>query len=197
MAARRTLVGAGGRFQALRWLGRLGVRFSGVASRWVRTGMTLAALMVPAGLASAGDAGETIQVALAPTDSAAVDIAAPPRIMVARVDLSDQTMNVYVDDVLAYTFVVSTGRKGHATPVGRYKAEWLSPKHRSRKYNNAPMPWSVFFYDGYAVHGTTEMNALGRPASHGCVRLDPENAKAFYALVKELGLENTIITIVR
>lgn len=136
-------------------------------------------------------------IALAALTIAAPEPAPAPSAMVARVDISDQTMRVYVDDILTYSFVVSTGRKRHATPVGRYRAEWLSPKHRSRKYNNAPMPWSVFFYDGYAVHGTTEVAKLGEPASHGCVRLAPENAKLFYALVRELGLDNTLITIVR
>lgn len=136
-------------------------------------------------------------VALAALAESAPEQTATLPAMIARVDLSDQMMRVYVDDVLTYTFVVSTGRGRHITPVGRYQAEWLSPKHRSRKYNNAPMPWSVFFHDGYAVHGTTEVAKLGEPASHGCVRLAPENAKLFYALVKELGLDNTLITIVR
>lgn len=136
-------------------------------------------------------------VALASLAGSPPGPAISPPAMVARVDLSDQMMRVYVDDVLTYTFLVSTGRGRHATPVGRYQAEWLSPKHRSRKYNNAPMPWSVFFHDGYAVHGTTEVAKLGEPASHGCVRLAPENAKLFYALVRELGLDNTLITIVR
>ena len=117
--------------------------------------------------------------------------------VVARVDLSTQRMSVYVDDVLTYTFPVSTGRGSYGTPTGRWTAQWLSPKHRSRKYDNAPMPWSVFFYSGYAVHGTTDLAALGRPASHGCVRLHPDNAKTFYSLVKEIGLDNTLITIVR
>jgi lipoprotein-anchoring transpeptidase ErfK/SrfK len=59
------------------------------------------------------------------------------------------------------------------------------------------MPWSVFFHGGYAVHGTTDLRRLGRPASHGCVRLDPKNAKVFYKLVDASGRENTLISIVR
>ena len=117
--------------------------------------------------------------------------------VVARVDLSDQTMTIYVDERLAYTFKVSTGRRGYGTPTGQWNAAWLSPRHRSRKYNNAPMPWSVFFHDGYAVHGTTDLRRLGRPASHGCVRLHPDNAKIFYQLVKENGKQNTLVSVVR
>ena len=117
--------------------------------------------------------------------------------VVARVDLSDQTMTIYVHEKLAYQFRVSTGRRGYGTPTGQWNAAWLSPRHRSKKYHNAPMPWSVFFHDGYAVHGTTEVRRLGRPASHGCVRLHPDNARIFYKLVKENGKENTLVSVVR
>jgi hypothetical protein len=113
----------------------------------------------------------------------------------ATIDISDQTMRVYVDNALAYTFPVSTARRGYITPVGFYRAQWLSPKHRSRKYDNAPMPWSVFFHGGYAVHGTTEIRRLGKPASHGCVRLHPDNARTFFTLVKEAGLEQSQIVV--
>jgi lipoprotein-anchoring transpeptidase ErfK/SrfK len=115
----------------------------------------------------------------------------------ARIDLSDQTMHIYVGEKLKHVFRVSTGRGSYRTPTGKWNAEWLSPKHRSRKYNNAPMPWAVFFYGGYAVHGTTDIRRLGRPASHGCVRLHPDNAKVFYSLVRKSGKENTLITVVR
>ncbi len=117
--------------------------------------------------------------------------------VVARIDLSDQTMTVYVDEKLAHVFRVSTGRRGYGTPTGQWTAQWLSPRHRSKKYHNAPMPWSVFFHGGYAVHGTTEVRRLGRPASHGCVRLLPANARTFYKLVQENGKQHTLVSIVR
>jgi lipoprotein-anchoring transpeptidase ErfK/SrfK len=66
---------------------------------------------------------------------------------------------------------------------------------RSKKYNNAPMPYSVFFSGGYAVHGTSHVKALGRPASHGCVRLQTKNAARFYSLVQQAGRKNTRIVI--
>jgi lipoprotein-anchoring transpeptidase ErfK/SrfK len=124
-------------------------------------------------------------------------VAAAPSSLMARVDISDQTLSVYVDDRLEYVFPVSTARAGYLTPVGEFSAEWLSPRHRSRKYDNAPMPWAVFFHDGWAVHGTTDLRHLGRPASHGCVRLHPDNAKIFYSLVKDLGKQNTTIIVSR
>ena len=57
------------------------------------------------------------------------------------------------------------------------------------------MPFSIFFYEGYAIHGTTDLRNLGRVASHGCVRLDPENSSALFDLVKEVGAENTVIRV--
>jgi lipoprotein-anchoring transpeptidase ErfK/SrfK len=126
------------------------------------------------------------------------EVAAPRTIsVVARIDLSEQQMYVYVDDQFAYQWPVSTARARYVTPLGFYSAEWLSRYHRSRKYDWAPMPYSVFFHKGYAIHGTTEIKRLGTPASHGCVRLHPENAKIFFNLVKERGLEATLISVVR
>jgi lipoprotein-anchoring transpeptidase ErfK/SrfK len=57
------------------------------------------------------------------------------------------------------------------------------------------MPHSVFFVGGYAIHGTEYVRALGRPASHGCVRLHPDNAAQLYSLVEEYGAGNTLIRI--
>jgi lipoprotein-anchoring transpeptidase ErfK/SrfK len=121
----------------------------------------------------------------------------PSSQIVARIDLSDQKMEVFVNDVLVNIFPVSTGRMGYGTPPGEYHAQFIAAHWRSRKYNWAPMPWSVFFHGGYAVHGTTEVRRLGQPASHGCIRLHPENAKTFYTLVLNNGRENTTITITR
>ena len=133
-----------------------------------------------------------------PVDADAIAAEDPPMpAVVARIDLSEQTMTVYVAEKLAHVFKVSTGRRGYTTPTGQWTAKWLSPRHRSKKYHNAPMPWSVFFHGGYAVHGTTDVRRLGRPASHGCVRLLPANAKIFYKLVQENGKENTLISVVR
>lgn len=59
------------------------------------------------------------------------------------------------------------------------------------------MPWSVFFQGGYAIHGTTAVRRLGQPASNGCVRLHPKDAKVFYQLVRANGLENTTVGVMR
>lgn len=142
---------------------------------------------------------DSVQIASAEPAATASDSAVEEQkpLLVARIDVSDQRMYVYVDERLVNVFKVSTARRGYITPTGRYRALWLSRFHRSRKYDWAPMPWSVFFNGGYAIHGTTDIKRLGRPASHGCVRLHPQNAKVFYDLVKASGKENTVITVVR
>jgi len=59
------------------------------------------------------------------------------------------------------------------------------------------MPYSVFFRGGYAIHGTGYVKSLGRPVSHGCVRLHPRNAATLYRLVRSYGMGNTRIVIHR
>lgn len=111
------------------------------------------------------------------------------------VDISEQRMLVSIDGAPEYEFDVSTGRKGYATPTGRYGVERMYRKYHSKKYDNAPMPYSIFFHGGYAIHGTTDLRHLGRIASHGCVRLDPDNARLLYDLVQEAGTGHTSIRV--
>lgn len=110
------------------------------------------------------------------------------------VDKSTQTMYVQTPTD-TFTWKVSTGKRGHTTPSGNFKPYLMKPMHYSSKYNNAPMPNSIFFNKGIAFHATNAVGRLGSPASHGCVRLSPQNAKWLYRIVKENGQENTYITI--
>lgn len=109
-----------------------------------------------------------------------------------KVDVSQQRMKVYRHGKLIYNWPVSTGRRGYRTPRGTFRPKWLSKHHRSRKYNNAPMPNSIFFYGGYAIHGTYATKRLGRPASHGCIRLAPGNARRLFNLVRKNMSRTTI-----
>jgi hypothetical protein len=160
----------------------------------------LALSVVGVALAAPTDIAQAAPKVVLASADATVEVPAPApppsAVIRAQIDISDQTMTVYVNEWLTYTFKVSTARRGYITPVGEYQALWLSPKHRSRKYDNAPMPWAVFFHGGYAVHGTTDIKHLGKPASHGCVRLHPANARLFFALVKVVGMENSHISVV-
>lgn len=110
------------------------------------------------------------------------------------IDLSEQTLRVSVDGRHAYEWAVSTGRPGYRTPTGQFRPQRLERVWYSRKYDNAPMPNSIFFRGGYAIHGTTEIASLGRPASHGCVRLHPDNARILFDLVRA-DRANTTITV--
>ena len=112
-----------------------------------------------------------------------------------RISLSGQRMNVMVDGAHYATWSISTGRQGYGTPAGTYRPQSLRRMHYSSRYNWSPMPHSIFFYHGYAIHGTSEVRNLGRPASHGCIRLSPGNARTLYGLVSRHGMNNTRITI--
>jgi lipoprotein-anchoring transpeptidase ErfK/SrfK len=117
--------------------------------------------------------------------------------VVAHVSITSQTMKVYHEGRLLYTWPVSTAKAGNITPAGTYEPEFLSRHHRSRRYNNAPMPWAIFYDGNYAIHGTDQIKRLGKPASHGCVRLHPDNAAILFKMVKAEGMENTRVVIVQ
>ena len=117
--------------------------------------------------------------------------------LVARVSIDGQVMHVYHHGQLLYEWPVSTARSGKITPTGQWRPQWLSRNHRSSRYNNAPMPYSVFYSGHYAIHGTNEINRLGRPASAGCVRLHPDNARKFFEMVRAEGMDQTRVIVVR
>lgn len=114
-----------------------------------------------------------------------------------RVTISTQTMEVYHEGRKLFEWPVSTAKSGKITPTGTWTPEFLSKNHRSSLYNNAPMPWSIFYDGNYAIHGTDQISKLGQPASRGCVRLHPDNAKILFNMVKSEGLENTRVVIVK
>ena len=117
--------------------------------------------------------------------------------VVAKIELSEQWMRVYKDGTLAYSWPVSTARKGYRTPTGTYRPTRMHRMWHSRKYDMAPMPHSIFFHGGYAIHGTDAIKSLGRAASHGCVRLHPANARTLFNLVRQVGPTRTSIVIQR
>jgi lipoprotein-anchoring transpeptidase ErfK/SrfK len=116
--------------------------------------------------------------------------------IVAHVSIASQEMKVYHESRLIYTWPVSTAKAGKITPAGTYSPEFLSRNHRSKRYNNAPMPFAIFYDGNYAIHGTDQIKRLGQPASHGCVRLHPDNAKILFEMVKAEGMENMRVVIV-
>ncbi len=115
--------------------------------------------------------------------------------VIVHIDKPHQQMRVYLDNDYIGGWKVSTARRGYWTPIGVYRPYTLHRMHYSRKYHHSPMPWSVFFKGGYAIHGTNAIRRLGRPASHGCVRVHPRNAKILYQLIRRYGKQNTRIII--
>ena len=127
-------------------------------------------------------------ILILPVNTALADI-------MVRIDKRSQTMRVIVDGHLQYIWPVSTGRRGYGTPSGRFRPHRLEPRWYSRKYDMAPMHNAVFFHGGYAIHGTSHIRELGRPASHGCVRLHPAHSRELFDLVRSHGLRRTRISI--
>jgi len=112
------------------------------------------------------------------------------------IDISSQSMSVKVNGWPYGRWKVSTARSGYHTPRGTFRVQRTAKVYYSRKYDNSPMPNSVFFKGGYAIHGSYYVKSLGRPASHGCVRLHPSNAARLYNLVQKYGPKSTRITVV-
>lgn len=109
--------------------------------------------------------------------------------ILVTVDKASQQMTVEVDGVTRWVWPVSTGRRGYETPAGSFKPFRMEADHYSREWDDAPMPYSIFFTgEGHAIHGSYETRNLGRRASHGCVRISPGNAEKLFTLVKREGM---------
>jgi len=113
-----------------------------------------------------------------------------------KVDKSIQQMTVTINGEQLYTWPVSTGLSEYDTPAGEFQPFRMERHHFSREWDDAPMPHSIFFtQDGHAIHGSYHVKNLGKPASHGCVRLAPENARTLFDLVKKDGVKNAKVTL--
>jgi L,D-transpeptidase catalytic domain len=103
-----------------------------------------------------------------------------------QVDLDAQQMTVTKNNSETYVWKVSSGREGFETPTGLFSVQRLDANHFSDEYDQSPMPYSIFFSQGLAIHGTYQ-GGLGRPASHGCVRLSIPHAQMLYSWVEQYG----------
>jgi hypothetical protein len=114
--------------------------------------------------------------------------------LLSRIDKSAQRMTVIVNGNQLYVWPVSTGGRGYDTASGTFKPFRMEIDHTSDEWDNAPMPYSIFFTKtGDAVHGTYEQRSLGRAVSHGCVRLSVKNAATLWRLVKQEKMANTAV----
>ena len=112
--------------------------------------------------------------------------------VVVQIDKSSQRMAVSVDGATRYNWPVSTGRSGHGTPSGVFHPQSMARHYFSRKYYNAPMPHAIFFYYGFAIHGTNDLAPARRSrvawlrqaaplACGGAVRVGPAQRTSQYA----------------
>lgn len=125
-------------------------------------------------------------------------VAPPPKpqpSVVISVNLTKQSMSVSENGRQLYTWPISSGRSGYDTPTGTFRPQWMAKMWHSRKYDDAPMPNSIFFTGGFAIHATAAYSQLGRPASHGCVRLSPTNAATLFKMVQKHGMDATKIAV--
>ena len=98
------------------------------------------------------------------------------------IDRLTQMAYVYRDDKLIGATTVSTARQGYITPLGEWKILEKRPFYRSKKYDNAPMPWMERIDEyGIALHGG---GTPGHPESHGCIHLPTKFAEKLYGLTK-------------
>ena len=110
-----------------------------------------------------------------------------PPIVVAHITISSQSLYLTVGGWPSGTWQVSSAGVGYHTPRGTFHVQRMARVYFSKKYDNSPMPNSLFFDGGIAMHGTYHIKSLGRPVSHGCVRLLPENAAHLYELAEKYG----------
>ncbi len=116
-------------------------------------------------------------------------------IVVAKITVHSQNLYLTVNGWPTGSWAVSTAGSGYHTPRGVFTVKRLAKVWFSRKYDNSPMPNSVFFDGGIAIHGSYHLASLGRPASHGCVRLHPDNAAKLFALVQKYGMSHTQVIV--
>jgi hypothetical protein len=120
----------------------------------------------------------------------------PPAVtLTLTADLTAQRLTVLEGAEVKHVWPISSGRRGYATPAGTFRPTWMARMWYSRQYDASPMPHSVFFNNGIAFHATSAVGLLGRPASHGCIRLAPANAAQLYALVRSHGLIHTKVVV--
>jgi hypothetical protein len=135
-------------------------------------------------------------LAAAVASFAALTVTQASAAILITVDKSAQRMTVEMNGHELYNWPVSTGKAGHDTPSGSFRAFRMEADHYSKEWDDAPMPHSIFFtQQGHAIHGTLDAKRLGTPASHGCVRLSTDHARLLFGLVKQDGVLNTRVVL--
>lgn len=128
---------------------------------------------------------------------AALALSVPARAeLLIAIDKATQQMTVTQDGEQLHVWPVSSGGAGYDTPNGEWKPFRMEKDHFSREWDDAPMPNSIFFtMEGHAIHGTFDAKNLGKPVSHGCVRLSRANSEVLWGLVRKNKMANTKVVL--
>ncbi len=110
-----------------------------------------------------------------------------------EVDLSDQTLTAWQGDVAVLHTAVSTGRAEYPTVTGTWpiRIKLRSTRMIGPGYDTPDVPWTMYYFRGYAVHGAYWHNNFGTPVSHGCVNMRPDEAKLLFDWASE-GINVTV-----
>lgn len=151
----------------------------------------------PGDFTAAPPASATAALGMAGSAAAGAQPPPPPPepTLIVSADLGSQRVTITENGRAKYTWPISSGTRGYRTKTGRFTPTWTSRMHYSRQWDWAPMPYAVFFNRGTAFHGTYATRSLGRPASHGCIRLTTSNAKTLYNLVHKHGTRMTRVIV--
>ena len=100
-----------------------------------------------------------------------------------EIDLTNQMLYAYRNNQLISGFKVSTGTTSHKTVTGTYKifSKYPAITMTGPGYDLPDVPFSMFFYKGYSIHGTYWHHNFGTPMSHGCVNMNTDDASWIYA----------------
>ncbi len=102
------------------------------------------------------------------------------------VNLAEQTLTA-TDADGTFSTKISSARPGFTTAKGCYDNPQLEQVHPSRKLDNSPVPHSIFYSGGFAIHGTLDDASIGRPASYGGIRVSRYAASVIYGLIEYYG----------
>jgi len=99
-----------------------------------------------------------------------------------EIDLSEQRLRAWEGKKLVYSYRISGGKRSTPTPIGRFRinSKYRTHRMRGRGYNIPDVPYTMYFYGGYAIHGAYWHNRFGTPVSHGCVNLPVKQARRLY-----------------
>jgi lipoprotein-anchoring transpeptidase ErfK/SrfK len=99
-----------------------------------------------------------------------------------EIDLSEQRLRAWEGKKLVYSYRISGGKRSTPTPIGRFRinSKYRTHRMRGRGYNIPDVPYTMYFYRGYAIHGAYWHNRFGTPVSHGCVNLPVKQARNLY-----------------